>query len=183
MMSNDKHMEQVILVDEMDQPTGAMEKMAAHREALLHRAFSIFIFNSKGEMLLQQRATEKYHSGGLWTNACCSHPRPGETTSSAAERRLQEELGFTTSLHLAFDFIYKAELDNDLTEYEFDHVLVGEYNGALHPDSSEVKDYCFKSLDEILVSLKTQPQKYTAWFHIALPKVVEWINNRQKIAV
>jgi isopentenyl-diphosphate delta-isomerase len=183
MTYNDEHMEQVILVDEMDRPTGTMEKMAAHREALLHRAFSIFIFNSKGEMLLQQRAVQKYHSGGLWTNACCSHPRPGETTGVAAARRLREELGFTTPLHLAFDFIYKADLDNDLTEYEFDHVLVGEYNGILYPDSSEVKDYCFKSIEDILSSLQTHPQKYTAWFHIALPKIVEWMNNRQKIAV
>ena len=183
MTYNDQHMEQVILVDEMDRPTGTMEKMAAHREALLHRAFSIFIFNSKGEVLLQQRATQKYHSGGLWTNACCSHPRPDETTLAAAERRLVEELGFTTSLDLAFDFIYKAELDNHLTEYEFDHVFIGEYNGAVHPNSNEVKDYCYKSVEDILLSLQSHPSKYTTWFHIAMPRVAEWMSSRQKIAV
>lgn len=176
-------MEQVILVDEMDRPTGAMEKMAAHREALLHRAFSIFIFNSKGQMLLHQRAAQKYHSANLWTNACCSHPRPGETTEDAAERRLKEELGFTTGLSLAFDFVYKATLGNGLTEYEFDHVLIGEYDGPIAPDKNEVKDYCFKNISDIAASLESHPDKYTAWFHIAFPRVLDWVSNRQKIAV
>src|ERR1700712_4649445 len=113
----------VILVNELDEPTGKMEKMEAHRKALLHRAFSVFIFNAKGEMLLQRRSSHKYHSAGLWTNACCSHPFPGEDVKDAALRRLQEELGFTTPLEKAFDFIYKAAFDNGLTEYEFDHVF------------------------------------------------------------
>lgn len=180
-------MEQVILVDNEDQPIGTMEKMEAHREGLLHRAFSVFIFNKKGDVLLQQRATQKYHSGGLWTNACCSHPRPDEGISAAAQRRLQEEMGFSTSIEKAFDFIYKAQLDNNLSEHELDHVFVGEYEGAIIPDATEVKDYCFKSVESILESMELQPHKYTAWFHIAFPRVVEWVNANanasQKIAV
>lgn len=176
-------MEQVMLVDIDDQQIGIMEKMEAHRTAVLHRAFSVFIFNRKGDMLLQQRAIQKYHSGGLWTNACCSHPRPDEDTLQAAKRRLQEELGFITPLEKAFEFIYKAELDNNLTEHELDHVFIGEYDGTIIPNEEEVKDYCFKSVESILESMELQPHKYTAWFHIALPKVVEWMNSRQKIAV
>ena len=129
---------QVILVNEQDAPIGVMEKMEAHKTGTLHRAFSIFIFNSQGEMLLQQRAKGKYHSGGLWTNACCSHPQPGEQVEKAAERRLMEELGFSTSLEKVFDFLYKAGLDNGLTEHEFDHVFVGEYNGAINFNTEEV---------------------------------------------
>jgi isopentenyl-diphosphate delta-isomerase len=112
----------LVLVNENDEPVGLMEKMEVHQKALLHRAFSVFLFNSKGEMLLQRRALEKYHSGGLWTNTCCSHPYPDETPSQAATRRMREELGFETSVNPAFSFIYKAALDNELTEYEFDHV-------------------------------------------------------------
>jgi isopentenyl-diphosphate Delta-isomerase len=166
--------EKVILVDESDNQVGLMEKMEAHRKAVLHRAFSVFIFNRKGEMLLQQRALQKYHSGGLWTNACCSHPRPGEETLQAANRRLAEELGFTTPLEKIFDFIYQAEFENGLTEYEFDHVYTGVYDEEIQPDKNEVKDYCFKSMDEIRESLETHPQKYTAWFRIAFQKVEEW---------
>lgn len=148
-----------------------MEKMAAHRNAMLHRAFSVFIFNRKGEMLLQQRALKKYHSGGLWTNACCSHPGPGEETGEAAGRRLQEEMGFTTTLKKIFDFTYRSEFDNGLTEYEYDHVYTGLYDGPIHPAVEEVHDFCFKNMDEIEASLQTHPQKYTAWFHIAFPLV------------
>src|SRR4249919_2599143 len=114
--------QEVILVNEQNEAIGTMEKMEAHRKALLHRAFSVFIFNSKGEMLLQQRALNKYHSGGLWTNACCSHPRPGELIEDAATRRLKEELGFETPLKKIFQFTYQASFDNGLTEHEFDHV-------------------------------------------------------------
>src|SRR5215475_1033999 len=120
--------EEVILVDEDDFQVGTMEKMEAHRKALLHRAFSVFIFNTKGEMLLQQRALNKYHSAGLWTNACCSHPAPGESTLDAAEKRLLEEMGFITPLQEIFEFTYKTEFDNGLTEYEFDHVVVGTWD-------------------------------------------------------
>ena len=167
-------MEQVILVDEQDVESGVMEKMEAHEKALLHRAFSVFIFNTKGEMLLQQRALTKYHSGGLWTNACCSHPRPNETTIDAANRRLQEELGFSTALHKIFDFTYKASFDNGLTEHEFDHVFAGKYEGEILFNKAEVKDITYQSLEEISQSLISHPHKYTAWFHLAFPKVVEW---------
>ena len=171
-------MEEVILVNELDEQIGRMEKMEAHRKALLHRAFSVFIFNDQGEMLLQQRAVSKYHSGGLWTNACCSHPRPEEATEDAALRRLQEELGFTVSLTKIFDFRYNASFTNGLTEHEFDHVFVGTYNGKINPNPVEVQDYCYKKMEEIGSSIKSHPHKYTAWFCIAFPKVAKWVANR-----
>lgn len=167
----------VILVDEHDVPTGTMEKMEVHQKALLHRAFSIFVFNEKGEILLQKRADKKYHSGGLWTNACCSHPQPGEETLAAAQMRLQEEMGFNAELKKAFDFIYKAAFDNGLTEHEFDHVFVGTYNGAIIPNAEEVSDYCFKSVEEIKNSIKSHPQKYTEWFKIAFPKMEAYLET------
>lgn len=175
-------MTEVVLVNETDEPIGTMEKMAAHRTAMLHRAFSVFIFNTKGEMLLQQRALKKYHSGGLWTNACCSHPLPGEDTLDGAQRRLAEEMGFNTSLEKIFDFVYRAEFDNGLTEYEYDHVYTGLFEGAVFPNPEEVHDYCFKDLKDIEASLHSHPQKYTAWFHIAFPKVKKWA-EQQKTAV
>jgi isopentenyl-diphosphate delta-isomerase len=162
---------EVILVNEQDEPVGTMEKMDAHRKGVLHRAFSVFIFNSKGEMLIQQRALTKYHSGGLWTNACCSHPAPGESTIEAAARRLREEMGFSTPIHKLYDFVYRAEFANGLTEHEFDHVFTGLYDGVIKPDRGEVNDYCFMSLDAIESSLLSHPQKYTAWFRISFPKV------------
>lgn len=162
---------EIILVNELDEQTGTAEKMEAHHKALLHRAFSIFIFNKKGEMLLQRRALSKYHSGGLWTNACCSHPRPGEETINGAKRRLKEELGFTTDIKKAFDFIYTACFDNGLTENEFDHVYTGVYEGAIEPDPEEVMDYCYKPMEKIKEELEADPQLYTAWFIIAFPKI------------
>jgi isopentenyl-diphosphate delta-isomerase, type 1 len=164
---------EVILVNELDQQTGAMEKMEAHQKGVLHRAFSIFIFNTKGEMLIQQRAAGKYHNPGLWTNACCSHPMPGEATLPAAERRLYEELGFTTPLKKVFDFTYKVAFENGLTEHEFDHVFTGEYDGEIKANASEVKDFCYKTVDEIGLTLETHPQKFTAWFKIAFPEVIK----------
>jgi len=143
--------------------------MEAHRKALLHRAFSIFIFNTKGEMLLQQRAMGKYHSPGLWTNTCCSHPRPGETVEDAAVRRLKEEMGITTPLEKIFDFIYRTEFDNGLTEFEFDHVFTGSFSGTLNPDRQEVHDYCFRSMEAIEQDLQRSPEKYSEWFKIAFP--------------
>jgi isopentenyl-diphosphate Delta-isomerase len=172
--------QEVILVNERDEPQGAMEKMEAHRKALLHRAFSVFIFNSKGEMLLQQRAKNKYHSAGLWTNACCSHPMPGENIEIAAKRRLKEELGFVTGLKKIFDFTYKHTFENGLTEFEFDHVFAGTYNNFISPDKDEVEDYCFKALDEIHSSLQSHPRKYTPWFHIAFPLVEEWVKKSKE---
>ncbi|MBS4064591.1 MAG: isopentenyl-diphosphate Delta-isomerase, partial [Chitinophagaceae bacterium] len=141
--------ELVILVNEADEEIGFMEKMEAHEKALLHRAFSVFVFNSSGEMLLQQRASEKYHSANLWTNTCCSHPRPGESVAQAANRRLKEEMGFQTPLQKAFDFVYKAPFDNGLTEYEFDHVFIGTYEGSIEMNPSEVQAHAFRSFDTI----------------------------------
>lgn len=163
------------MVDEYDVPTGTIEKMEAHQKALLHRAFSVFIFNSKGQMLLQQRALNKYHSGGLWANACCSHPYIGQQTLAAAEKRLQEEMGFTTALTKAFSFIYKAPFDNGLTEHEYDHVFTGIYNGVIVPDKTEVKDFCFMDMALIKASLQSQPEKYTVWFKIAFPKMEDYL--------
>ena len=167
----------VILVNEHDEQTGTMEKMEAHQKAFLHRAFSIFVFNAKGEMLLHKRADKKYHSAGLWTNACCSHPRPGQDTLDAAKIRLQEEMGFSANLKKAFDFIYKAPFDNGLTEYEFDHVFTGVYGGEIAPNPDEVSDYCFKTIQEISSSIKSHPQKYTEWFKIAFPKMEVYLQT------
>lgn len=167
----------VILVNEKDEPIGTMEKMAAHEQALLHRAFSVFIFNSKREMLLQQRSSLKYHSGGLWTNACCSHPAPGQSTEAAASKRLQEEMGFTTSIRKAFDFVYQAAFDNGLTEHEFDHVFLGEYDGEINPDPDEVNAYKYLEMDTLEADMQVQPEQYTAWFRIALPLLKAHLTN------
>jgi isopentenyl-diphosphate Delta-isomerase len=175
--------EQVILVNEQDEEIGLMEKIEAHQKALLHRAFSVFIFNDKGELLLQQRAISKYHSGGLWTNTCCSHPRAGESTIEAAHRRLKEEMGFETRLEKAFDFIYKSDFDNGLTEHEFDHVFIGYYNGLILPDQKEVENYAFRSLEKINTYLVSHPDFFTSWFHIAFPRVKAWVEEKKLLAV
>jgi len=158
-----------------DEPIGIMGKMEAHKKGLLHRAFSVFIFNKTGEMLLQQRALNKYHSGGLWTNACCSHPAPEEDTLAAAKKRLKEEMGFTTSIKEAFCFTYKMIFDNGLTEHEYDHVFIGTFQGDIFPNSAEVRDYCFMSMDDIRNSIEMFPQKYTSWFRIAFPKMEDYL--------
>lgn len=166
---------QVILVDERDNPVGTAEKLQAHYNGgRLHRAFSIFIFNSRGEMLLQQRALTKYHSGGLWTNACCSHPAPGEDTAEAALRRMQEELGFTTPVKKIFDFLYRAEFDNGLTEHEFDHVFAGEFDGPVFFNDEEVMTCCYMAPGQLKQSIQKEPGKYTAWFLLALPRIEAW---------
>jgi isopentenyl-diphosphate delta-isomerase len=154
-----------------------MEKIEAHEKGLLHRAFSVFIFNPDGEMLLQQRALSKYHSPGLWSNACCSHPRPGEDAMVAAQTRLEQELGFSTPLEKMFDFIYKVSFENGLTENEFDHVFVGKYEGEIRSNPEEVKAYVFKPIDEIKLQMKHNPEMYTAWFHIAFPKIEQYLKN------
>lgn len=164
----------MVLVDENDVQTGTMEKMEAHEKGLLHRAFSVFIFNKKGEFLLQQRGLDKYHNGGLWTNTCCSHPFPGEDVLDAAKRRLYEEMGFETELSPLFNFTYRATFDNGLTEYEFDHVFTGMYDGEINADKNEVNDYCFRNLDSIQNSLTGNENQYTEWFKIALPKVISF---------
>lgn len=165
-------------MDEQDRSIGRMEKMQAHVEGKLHRAFSVFIFNSRGEMLLQQRATEKYHSGGLWTNACCSHPGPDEDTAVAALRRLQEELGFVTPVEKLFDFVYRAEFGNGLTEYEFDHVFTGFYDGEIRFNPQEVKAVAWRRLDEIRHAILENPEEYTPWFRLAFPKLEAWHADR-----
>jgi isopentenyl-diphosphate delta-isomerase len=177
-------MEQVVLVNEQDEAIGVMEKMEAHEKALLHRAFSVFIFNQSGELLLQQRALDKYHSGGLWTNTCCSHPRPNESVSSAASRRLREEMGFEVPLEKIFDFVYKASFDNGLTEHEFDHVFVGYYDGPFEVNPAEVNDTIFRSMESIQHSLESHDGLFTAWFEIIFPKMMQWwqLNDAPKLA-
>ena len=157
----------VILVDKNNRKVGEEEKMAAHRKAKLHRAFSVFIFNSKKEMLLQKRSSRKYHCGGLWSNACCSHPYPGEKTKSAAKRRLREEMGFETPIYKVFSFIYNEKVGN-LTEYEFDYVFVGSYDGTIKPNRREVEDYKYLSLEKLEKDIRKNPSHYTPWLKIAL---------------
>jgi isopentenyl-diphosphate delta-isomerase len=177
----DQQSGKVILVDERDQEIGVSDKLAAHREGKLHRAFSIFIFNQKGEMLLQKRSLprsgsvsdKKYHSGGLWSNACCSHPRPGESMTAAAARRLHEELGITCDLKKAFDFIYLAPLNNQLVEHEFAHVFVGRYRGRVHPNADEVQEYRWVSPEALNRELLYHPKRFTIWFKIAVKKMFE----------
>lgn len=176
-------MQEVILVDEQDRELGREEKMKAHEQGILHRAFSVFIFNQSGDMLLQQRALEKYHSGGLWSNACCSHPAPGEETATAAARRLQEELGFTTPLQKQFDFIYRAEFGNGLVEHEFDHVFTGRYEGAIPFNPEEVMEVVYLPMNRIYDMLQSTPEKFTAWFRIAFPGIRDWWQQQQTVTV
>ena len=152
--------------------------MKAHEESKLHRAFSVFLFNERGEMLIHQRALEKYHSGGLWTNACCSHPRPGENTKSAAERRLYEELRIQCQINEVYSFIYKAKLDKGLTEHEFDHVFFGRFNDELNPNPKEVLDWKYISIQDLNHEINHSPEQYTEWFKIALQGL-----EAQKIAL
>lgn len=163
--------EHVILVDEHDRQLGTMEKMEAHRQGVLHRAFSIFLFNSDGELLLHQRAREKYHSGGLWTNTCCSHPRDGESVLEAANRRLMEEMGMTAPLEPQFTFIYKRALDQGLTEHELDHVLFAVSDDVPAPNPTEVADYRYASLETVAGDIAQHPDQYTEWFKICFEAV------------
>jgi isopentenyl-diphosphate delta-isomerase len=166
---------QLILVNEKDEAIGEMEKIEAHEKGLLHRAFSVFIFNKKGEMLLQKRADTKYHSPKLWTNACCSHPQPGEDIIESATNRLQEEMGFTTTIIKAFDFVYNVPFENGLTEHEFDHVFIGNYNGDIKTNPDEVSDYCYKSMKDLRESVIDNSRNYTEWFKIAFPKLETYL--------
>jgi isopentenyl-diphosphate delta-isomerase len=161
-------MERVILVDEHDRELGAAEKMAAHVAGRLHRAFSIFVFNSAGQLLLQRRARAKYHSGSLWSNTCCGHPRPGESTPAAARRRLREEMNFDCELRAAFEFLYRAEFANELIEHEYDHVFVGEFDGAFVAEESEVEDWKWTTLDELRRDVRARPDDYTYWLKAVL---------------
>lgn len=172
--------DQVILVDESDRQIGVEDKLKAHREGKLHRAFSIFLFNSKDELLMQRRAVGKYHSGGLWSNTCCSHPRPSEDTAQAAARRLVEEMGLSCPLHKAFYFTYKAGLEGGLVEHEFDHVFLGYFNGVAYPDPNEVMAHRWFPTADLEKSVQTHPQNYTPWFRIALARAVESWNARKQ---
>lgn len=163
----------VILVDDKDNELGLMEKMEAHEKGLLHRAFSVFLFNNKGEMLLQQRALTKYHSGGLWSNTCCSHPRQGEKTIDAAHRRMREELGIDCDIEEQFSFIYNKKLDKGLTEHELDHVFVGKYEGDFNLNPEEVNTIQYIKVDHLLAEIKNHPENYTEWFKICLNEVLK----------
>lgn len=158
--------EKVILVSEDDQQLGLMGKMEAHKKAILHRAFSIFVFNKKGELLLQQRALDKYHSPGLWTNTCCSHQRDGESNIEAGQRRIQEEMGFHCELKELFWFVYKAAFDNGLTEHELDHVMIGSYEDDPIINPEEVASFKWMPLEDVKKDMQEQPELYTEWFKI-----------------
>jgi isopentenyl-diphosphate delta-isomerase len=162
--------EKVILVNERDEEIGTMPKMEAHERAVLHRAFSVFVMNSNGETMLQQRAAEKYHSPLLWTNTCCSHQRLGETNIEAGKRRLQEEMGFQTELRELFSFIYKAPFDNGLTEHELDHVMMGYFEGEPEINKEEVASWKWMTPADIKRDMETSPESYTAWFRIIFDK-------------
>ncbi len=166
---------EVILVDNNDNPIGTMEKIEAHEKALLHRAISVFIFNSEGKWLLQQRTYDKYHSKGLWTNTSCSHPFPGEDSILAANRRLHEEMGMQSDLKEVFSFTYKQELENGLTEHEFDHVFIGYSNTLPVPNPIEVMDYKYLTTKELTDAVKQNPENYTVWFKLIFERVIQFI--------
>lgn len=174
----------VVLVDQNDNEIGAMEKMEAHHKGLLHRAFSILLFNDEGKVLLQKRASNKYHSAGLWTNTCCSHPMPGESMETATSRRLSEEMGINAPMKFAYKFIYKAPLERDLTEHECDHVFLGTYNGEPNVNPNEVEDWKFVDMEWVRKDMKSNPDQYTYWFKIIAndPKLPAWlVSNFQKL--
>lgn len=169
-------MEEVILVDQFDNQIGTMEKLKAHEEGKLHRAFSIFIFNSQGQLLLHKRAKDKYHSASLWTNTCCSHPRPGESVKEAAKRRIKEEMGFDCEVKPLYEFIYFQPLENGLSEHELDHVLIGNYDKNPIVNKAEVDDWKYVSLNTIDLELTKNPENYTAWFKLIYPKIKTFLN-------
>lgn len=169
--------EEVILVNELDEAQGLMEKMEAHQKGLLHRAFSVFVINDANELLLQQRAFSKYHSGGLWTNTCCSHPRQSETTLEAAHRRLQEEMGFDCALEKLTEFIYKAELDKGLTEHEYDHVFIGKWQGSPDLNPDEVAAFKWMDVDEVEADINANPDNYTVWFKIIYQEFLNHVRH------
>ncbi|WP_452223130.1 isopentenyl-diphosphate Delta-isomerase [Lacinutrix chionoecetis] len=168
--------EEVILVNKNDEQIGLMPKMEAHEKGVLHRAFSVFVFNKDNELMLQQRALSKYHSPGLWTNTCCSHQREGESNLEAGKRRLQEEMGFVTNLEEKTSFIYKAPFDNGLTEHELDHIMVGYYNSLPEINREEVEAWKWMSLEAVKTDINKQPELYTAWFKIIFDKFYNFIN-------
>ncbi len=163
--------EHIILVDKEDMQVGVGEKLDTHRKGILHRAFSVFIFNSKGEMMLQKRAVTKYHGGGLWTNACCGHPRPGEDLMAAMKRRLKEEMGFECKLEKMFDYIYKVDLDKGMMEHEFLHVYKGVFDGVPKLNPEEADDWKWMSLQDVKSDVKNNPDMYTPWFKLSLERL------------
>jgi isopentenyl-diphosphate delta-isomerase len=169
--------EKVILVDQSDNKIGLMDKMEAHEKGVLHRAFSVFIFNKNNELMLQKRAHSKYHSPGLWTNTCCSHQRDGESNIEAGKRRLLEEMGFTTELAETTSFIYKAAFDNDLIEHELDHILIGSFENPPNINKIEVDSWRWMQLEDIKEDIEINPNNYTVWFKIIFQKYYEYINR------
>lgn len=165
--------EEVILVDKHDNEVGAMEKLEAHKKGKLHRCFSIFVFHPDGRLMLQKRAKEKYHSGGLWTNTCCGHPRPGEDTEAAAHRRLKEEMGFGCPLKEIHTFVYKAPLDNGIIEHELDHVFIGTTDVHPQPNLEEAEDWKWVHTDALQKDMEAHPERYTYWLRIALEDVLK----------
>jgi isopentenyl-diphosphate Delta-isomerase len=174
-MSDGMKRDVVVLVDHQDVELGVMEKMQAHEKALLHRAVSVFVFNSQGEWLLQRRAAHKYHSAGLWTNTCCTHPQPGEKSIDAARSRLDEEMGMEAPLAEVFDFIYCEALDNALTEHELDHVFVGVTDTLPTINVDEVMEYKYVSTDWLQRDIQNCPQQYTVWFRKIVDQVVHYL--------
>ena len=172
--------EKVILVDTNDNPIGLMPKMEAHEKALLHRAFSVFVINDKGEIMLQQRAAHKYHSPLLWTNTCCSHQREGETNVAAGKRRLKEEMGFETELKEVFSFVYKAPFDNGLTEHELDHVMIGSFNDDPEINPEEVADWKWMLPVDIKGDIHKNPKEYTAWFKIIFERFYDYLIDEKQ---
>jgi isopentenyl-diphosphate delta-isomerase len=164
--------ERVVLVDAQNVEVGTLEKMRAHLDGALHRAFSVFVFDARGRMLLQRRAAGKYHSGGLWSNTCCSHPRPGEEVDAAARRRLREEMGFECPLEEAFCFVYRADVGGGLTEHEYDHVYVGRFDGQPRPDPAEVEGWRWMEVDEVRREMEARPGDFTFWFRTAFAEVL-----------
>ena len=172
-------MSEVILVDENDEEVGTEEKIKTHREGKLHRAFSIFVLNPKGELLLQRRAKIKYHSGGLWTNTCCSHPSPGETLEEAVHRRLKEEMGFDCELEEIFSFTYQVKFDNDLFENEYDHVFIGKFDGEPTPNPEEVDEWKWIDLEELKKDIQENPDSYTYWLKQSIDKVISYLKSQR----
>lgn len=171
--------EHVILVNEKDEPIGLMPKMEAHEKAVLHRAFSVFILNSKNEIMLQQRAAHKYHSPLLWTNTCCSHQREGETSIMAGSRRLREEMGFEAELKELFSFIYKAPFDNGLTEHELDHVMIGYYGGEPELNPDEAENWKWMAIEDVKEDMKLRPGIYTVWFRIIFDEFYHYLEDHK----
>ena len=168
-------LEYIIAVDEQDNEIGKIEKIEAHQKAVLHRAFSIFVFNSNKQLLLQKRNSNKYHSAGLWSNTCCSHQRYGEKLEEAIYRRLKEEMGFTCDLKEIFSFTYETALENNLTEKEYDHVFIGEYDKEVVPNKDEVEDYKWANISDIKEDIAKNPKLYSYWFKLSFDRVINYI--------